>query len=288
MTNRTLAALGFALAWLAVALPARAADAPIADDVMPDHRVADPTAPAIDSGNLLASERFWPYTIDLREAWKPSIGKAAVPAGTRGVLIRVESAKHARVDFGRHGVFEVPIAETDLLERADQIRLGRAPKPLPNFVEAIGPRLVSSTADPMRPLPIGTVYPHDGFLCVFADPNTPAMRELARAIAPLARPDVMPIFFPQGRPSDAAVWEKLRALDWKPAFVLQHLSEPYTRTLLGDGVAPPAILLVSREGRLLSQEPWSASAPSRIARAIESAFGPAVGANPSTAAASRP
>jgi hypothetical protein len=279
MTFRSVAAACGALVWLGAAPVATAAEsvpkAPAAQGEMPDHHAEDPKAPIVTADNLAANDRFWPYTVELHAAWSPAAGKPAIPAGTRGVLIRVDAGRRARVDFGRYGIFEVPLAATDAVDAANQIRLGKVRRPLPSFIEAIGPRLASSSADSLRAVPMEAVYPYDGFLCVFADPSSaPLMSELARTLAPFDRPDVMTVFFPQGRPMDAAVREKLRALDWKPPFVFQHLSEPYTPTLLSDGVTPPAVLLVSREGRLILQEPWTDQSPQHVAKAIDAAFGP--------------
>lgn len=240
---------------------------------LPEHHAGDPSAPEVSSDNLMASEQFWPYSLELTSPWTPpSIGRA-LAAGTRGVLIRVESAGSARVDFGRHGLFDVPVAKTDLLAQANQIRLGKQPKFLPSFVEAIGPRLVSSQGDSIRPLPIAATYAEAGFLCVYAEPSSAEFAALARALAPLAEhPAVMTILFPQGRPSDLEVYERLRSLAWRAPFVMQHLSEPYTRTLVG---APelPFVSLHSREGRMLFQARWTPTALPALAAALEAAFG---------------
>jgi hypothetical protein len=58
--------------------------------------------------------------------------------GSVGVLIRVEDGGIARIDFGRDGLREVPIAMTDLVDRANRVRSGELVKLAPNFVLAIG------------------------------------------------------------------------------------------------------------------------------------------------------
>ena len=69
-----------------------------------------------------------------------------------GVLIRVEASGLARIDFGRDGLYEVPVGATDLVERANRIRTGELRKMAPNFVLAIGPRLVDSAGAHAAPL----------------------------------------------------------------------------------------------------------------------------------------
>jgi hypothetical protein len=241
---------------------------------IPEHRVADPAAPEVTPSNLLASERFWPYHVQLAALWKPPGAASPLPVGARGVLIRVESERDARIDFGRNGVFEVPVAATDLVDQANRVRRGEQRKFLPNFVEAIGPRLVSSEADPMREQPIRETYAHQGFLCVFADPEASGFADLAKALAPLRdRPEVMTILFPQGRPSDASVHAKLRSLGWTVPFVLQHLSEPYTVTLVGEKPVQPAVSLQSREGRLVLEQAWGETTRKALETAMAREFG---------------
>lgn len=260
------------LALLALA-PARAED-------LPDHHAEDPTAAEVTAANLLASERFWPYTVQLSTPWKPPGAAQALPAETRGVLVRVESPTSARIDFGRNGIFATPVPSTDLVARANRIRLGQEEKLLPNLVEAIGPRLVSADGEAPRAVPISATYTRAGFLCVFVDPGSPDLLKLAKALAPLReRRDVLTVFFPQGRPSDVVVHAKLRSLDWKVPFVFQHLSEPYTRTLVGEAPALPLVALFTREGRLVFQQSWQPATRGELEVALESSFGPAPAAD---------
>jgi hypothetical protein len=276
MNTRRLAFESALLALAALALHATAAwgqPAAPPPSELPDHRAADPSAPSVTTASLLASERFWPYHVALVARWKPPGAPSSLPAGTRGVLIRVEPER-ARIDFGRHGLFEVPVEATDLVDQANRVRLGEQRKFLPNFVEAIGPRLVSSEADPMREQSIAETYAHEGFLCVFADPDAPGFAELAKALAPLrGHPEVMTILFPQGRPSDASVHGKLRSLGWEVPFVLQHLSEPYTVTLVGEKPGQPVVSLQTREGRLVFQQAWSEKTSKALETAMAREFG---------------
>ena len=99
-------------------------------------RAADGAYPAaVTEQNLLASERYWPYHVALTKPFQ------ALRPGTTGVLIRVESSSVARIDFGRDGLFEVPVAATDLVARANRVQRGELAKRAPNFVFALGPRL---------------------------------------------------------------------------------------------------------------------------------------------------
>lgn len=216
---------------------------------------------AVAEANLLANERFWPYQVALARD------------GSVGVLIRVEAGGVARVDFGRDGTREVPVEETDLVERANAVRLGRLEKLAPNFTLAIGPRLLDPAGDELAPLPFPAALEKRGFLCVFADPGAAELADLARALAPLSgRHGVLTILFPQGEHPDAAVRETLRGLGWAVPFVRDHLAEAYTRTLLREGTSLPALLLQTPEGRVVFQSGWRPGASAELEAALEREF----------------
>jgi hypothetical protein len=215
-------------------------------------------ASPVTTANLIASERFWPYQVALTRPWQPAGRAQPLRSGSDGVLIRIEASGLARVDFGRDGLYAVPVAETDLLERANRIRRGEAQKDAPNFVFAIGPRLLDSASPELQPFSLQAVAGYQRFLCVFADPKAPDFEAMTQALAPLReRQGLLTIVFPQGSHPDAEVYERLRSLAWRVPFLHDHLAEAYTATLLPEKTAFPALLLQTDEGRVLFQGPWS-------------------------------
>jgi hypothetical protein len=239
---------------------------------LPEHHAADPGAPVVTDRNVLASERFWPYHVALVRPRR--LGNLALPAGAAGVLIRVEAPETARIDFGRDGLHLVPVADTDLLERANLIRLGKFEKDAPNFLFDIGPRLLDSASEAPRPAPYEALASGQVLLCVFADPAGKGFPELVRALAPATRRrGAATILFPQGGHSDAQVHETLRTLEFQALYLYGHLSEPYTRSLLADSTAPPALLLVTPDGRVLFQRRWRTGVASELRRALDDALG---------------
>jgi hypothetical protein len=221
--------------------------------------------------NLLARERDWPYRVALIRSWQPDSGRT-LRVGQVGVLVRVEDGGVARVDFGRHGRHSIPVGATDLVERANRIRRGELAKTTPNFVAAIGPRLLDSGHSPLRPLDPAKLEGQGAFLCVFADPEGEDFASLVEGIAPLRRYDgVSTLLFPQGRHADIRVGKKLKALGWTVPFVFNHLAEPYSRTLLPEPAALPALLLQTSEGRVLFQSPWRPGVPAQLIRVLERA-----------------
>ncbi|MEX2207230.1 MAG: hypothetical protein WEF50_13455 [Myxococcota bacterium] len=247
------------------------ATAPVVTE-LPEHLVADPRAPVVTEATLLENERFWPYQT------------ALTADGSLGVLIRVEQGGLARLDFGRDGKRTIPVSDTDLVVRANQIRTGLLEKAAPNFVLALGPRLVDSGSDELRPYPFATVAEKPGFVCVFADPGQAEFASIVAALSPLhERHGLATILFPQGEHPDPALREKLRALKWTVPFVYDHLSESYTRSLLKDGVKVPAVVLLTREGRVLLERAWSPDVTAELSAALDVAFAATTASAPGAA-----
>lgn len=251
---------------LALALSASAARA--GQDLAP-YVVADPAAQEITRETLLAQDRFWPAMVTLRAPFRPFANAGELEAGRSGVLVRVETSRLARVDFGRDGLLDVPIEKTDLVEVANAVRRGEVTKTAPNFVLAIGSRLVDTRGERPAPFSFQEASRQLGFLAVYADPASPRFADVARELAPLAsHPGVLTVLFPQGRAPDPRVWEALLALEWRIPFVLAHLSEPYTRVLLRSEQVPPFVTLQTADGRLLLGEPWRPGSSAAIERGL--------------------
>jgi hypothetical protein len=220
---------------------------------LPEYRVEDAGAAVVTEANLLASERFWPYHVGLTAPWKPADRDSAPPVGVNGVLLRVEEGGIAHIDFGRDGRFEVPVGVTDLVERANRIRRGELEKSAPNYVLAVGPRLLDPSHPMIPTYPFPRVLDHRYFLAVFADPMSSDFPGLAAALAPLReRGDLLTILFPQGGHPVPEVRDRLVALQWEVPFVRDYLVGPYTRSQLGgDPLALPCTMLHTAEGRVL-------------------------------------
>jgi hypothetical protein len=237
------------------------------------YRAADPSAPAVTEKNLLASERFWPYQVALAKPLPLASGQE-LPAGWEGVLIRVEPGGRARIDFGRDGLLELPLTSTDLVQRSERIRLGELDKMAPNFVLALGTRLLDAAAEPPRTFGIEAALKRPGFLAVFADPSAASFASLADALRPLQdRHGVLTVLFPLGRHPDAEVYEKLRALKWTPAFVFDHLADGYTTSLIDEGTPKPALQLQTNEGRVLFEGAFRPDVLPELTAALDGAFG---------------
>jgi len=269
-------ALRFALAlFVSTFLLAPAPAMPLTAGAPPDYRAADPDAPPVTRANLLHSERFWPYRVALTFPYKPAGREKPLPVGLQGILVRVEEAGDVmRVDFTRDGKHRVPVDVTDVVERANQVRAGELPKIAPNFVHAIGPRLVDAEAEQIRFYDFAATFEPSGFLAVFVDPRAPGFAELAKSLVPLrGRHRVLTVLFPQGRYPDVETREQLRTLGWPVPFLLDQYAEGYTRSRLDEETRLPAVMLQTPDGRVVYQSSWKPDVVPELTRALDAEFG---------------
>lgn len=265
---KLLRALGWILSLAAQSLPAvvRAAGD---DHALSPYVVADPSAPLVTLARALDSERFWPERVALTRDWTAPSG-ARLAAGSSGVLIRVEPGGSARVDYGRDGLFTLPLALTDFLARANALRSGAATKLAPNLSLALGPRLVDATGEAPRVLAFSESAATAAYLAVFSASDARELAAIASALAPRLRglSQLRLALFPMERRSDAEVHARLHALGWPGAFVMDHLAEPYARTLVDGELPTPRMMLFSAEGRAL----WAGGLSEEIPSALEAAL----------------
>ncbi len=229
---------------------------------------------------LFANERYWPYRVKLVRSWSPGGGAGSLPARSPGVLIRLENASTARVDFSRLGIHSVPIEVTNIVEEAQRVADGQIHKFGPNLVMMVAPRLYASHNEILKKV----IYPefarHKAFLFVFADPEDASFDEIRAALHPLQqRRELAVVLLPQGQHADGEVLALLRAAKWPVPFMRDQLSEMYRETLLGDRSEVPAVTLQTAEGRLLLQRRWTPEALEALDEAIEAQLGVGAGIN---------
>ena len=215
--------------------------------------LAQHEAPQITAKNVYDHEVYWPNIVALTERWMPPNAERPLERAAQGVLVRVEGDEMMRVDFGRHGKYDVPIGVSDLVERTRGVRAGTVHKTAPNFLRQIGTRLLDSRTESVRPLNSGELARADHFLVVFADPKRADFWALTDRLSALqSEYDLQEIFVPQSvdRGDTEAIKEMLQSNGWAVPFTYPRLSETYTRSLLGAAPASSYALLVTPEGRV--------------------------------------
>ncbi len=206
--------------------------------------------------NILESERYWPEIVALTESWLPPGSEKPLKKSYRGALIRVDEQGRARIDFGRHGKYDVPIEFTDLIDRANQVESGALYKMAPNFVSHFGTLFLHPSTPEMVPYPTAELAKAQRFLCLFANPRDPGFEKLARALAKLSDPPglqmlLFPLSMKQAELED--VKDTLKRVSWPVPFAYPEAAEMHALALLGDVPTSAEALLVTAEGRLLQR-----------------------------------
>lgn len=256
-------ALGIALVSSSFACSDSAGTADVQSVAIDAVEVAAPASDATASGddefvvteaNVYDHESYWPNIVALVEEWQPDGAEKPLRPRYRGALIRVERDGRVRIDFGRHGRYDVPIEKTDLVRSANEVRLGTRHKAAPNFVLQVGTRLVDPRTDEGVPMKSSEIARARVFLCIFADPLDDEFPALARELASLGDVEGLGfVLFPQTGDSEdlQAIKDRLRASDWEVPFGYPRLSENQTLSLLGEVPTGPYALIVTPEGRVL-------------------------------------
>ncbi|MEM9174743.1 MAG: hypothetical protein AAGC67_05880 [Myxococcota bacterium] len=213
---------------------------------------ADVRAAPVTLVNLPAKERFWPHQIRLVEDWKPE-GWGGDFGWGMGVVIEVDRATRVRVDFSRFGKHWVPAHVTDIVARANRIRLGDAAKFKPNLVLALGNRLLDPTGRKLVETQVDLLDQH-AFVLVYADPASDGFFDLVRALSPERhRAGVHFVLLPQGRLRDFEIWKACHEAGWWGSFLLDRFSPAYSEGFLDESGPLPRIEVRSPEGRRVWQ-----------------------------------
>lgn len=197
-------------------------------------------ASALSQKELYDHSAYWPAFCSVTEPFDSERG--LITKDTRGVLIRlVDSGTHALVDFGRQGICTVPVAETDISERALQIMSGSRVKRYPNAVELLGSRIVRVSAGQMQRLSMDDYVAIKGFYCVRLSDDEKMWEALAdwyhQGYEMLAESGHLLLLFVEGDGStEPAVYEKTQQYGIEPvSFLYSFLSKSY-QTMLWSGV----------------------------------------------------
>lgn len=215
---------------------------------------------------LYLQDELWPYRVYLTRAWAPEGGEPI--RQPVGVLLRVVDSETVRVDFGHHGIYELPIDATDVVERAREIRVKGKEFTAGNLTYAVGGALGDPTSEEPAPYDRPRVALRD--LLLVAAPLDP---ELLRAMAkPFSEIDggegVRVIFLAQGASRNEEIHAALRAAGWTPPYLFDRYVRSITEGSLGPNPPIPGVGLFTPNGRVLHEEAWKGRASLEALQAV--------------------
>jgi hypothetical protein len=222
---------------------------------------------AVTSANLAEREAFWPYQVQLTRDWKPEGWEGDFGWGY-GVLLTVDPSRGLRVDFGRFGKHWIPVEVTDVVERANRVRLGEEHKYGPNLVVALRNRLLDPSGDTLVEHPVRPDE-REAFVLVHADPEAASFEEVARDAAKWAGlPGALLVLIPTKPTSDAHVYKACHEAGWEGAFLLDRFAEAYGEGYLEPARPRPHVQVLTREGRIVFEAALEPELDGPIAEAV--------------------
>ncbi len=208
---------------------------------------------AVTYDNLYWREVLWPHHVQLTDDWKPVDWEGHFGWG-QGVLLRVRRDGALRVDFGHYGPHWVPASETDVLDRAERLRLGEDTKFDRNLTLVFGSRLLDPSETRLKRSQL-RVDNFERAIVVFADPEQPSFAELSAALS--ERPpgdDAILVLVALGDHRDRAVFYKAHEASWPGVFLQDTYTASFGDGYLEDPAGAPVVRVFSMEGRLI--EDW--------------------------------
>lgn len=224
-------------------------------------------APSLTDSAVYDNSALWPQRAALTADFDTidSDASRTIPSGREAVLIRLEPGEpiHALLDFGRLGLHSVPLAQTDVLTRAEKIKNGDEEKEIPNWTMMIGrgfSKLNHGTGQGGSSVPLSDLEGIKRFLIVYLDSDVEAMQATGELLDQYAEifeaNSILPVIFGIGRfPTigEAPYMRTLRENGLEPyIFIVPHVSAPYARSMAHGISKGPGIILVDTEGKTLS------------------------------------
>lgn len=222
--------------------------------------------PALTDSAVYKDSALWPPRAGLTSDFTSADTESprTIPDGREAVLIRLEPGEpvHAVLDFGRLGLHRVPLAQTDVMDRAEKIAAGEVEKETPNWTMMIGrafSRHKSEAGQGGIKVPFAEVETFRYFLLVYLDGDPVGNRAAAALLEEhkdaIQAAAIAPIIFGMGEfpyIGELAYIETLRehGLD-KQFFMAPHVSAPYASSMAHSYQTMPAIALVDAEGKTL-------------------------------------
>ena len=243
---------------LAVALLASCLEPEDSPELEPNETAEPAGAAPLTGEDLVSQDAYWPEKVYVTGDWTPDDSWKDARKPIRGMLLRVPDPGHVRVDFGRLGIHEVPIAETDVLPKANALRVEAAPNRRGNLTRLLSGALTDTRFEQVQPYRRHRIVRSD-ILLVAAPLDAELLRGMAESLREFHVPGegMNVVLLVQKKERDSvAIFETLREIGWEMPFLRWGFVESATNGYLEEGHTIPWIGLMSPFGRSFYQAAW--------------------------------
>jgi len=209
----------------------------------------------VDSSIGRLPSALWPPFVETtREIEALTTDEQSIKAGTRAVLLRVESDRLV-VDFGRLGVRRIDAFSTDFIDRVYDFLIGDSEKEFPNFALQVGNKMMTfGKGEKSGPIRFEEALKIDVYALLFLDEYRPEMaKELLNfGESYLALKEEFPRIEVVLMPRDRDFYNFGNSVGFSVPMIATHMRIGYIDSLSFKKPEDPAFVIVDNNGRVLA------------------------------------
>lgn len=120
------------------------------------------------TAELQVRSEWWPDRVTVNEPVEETLNGQTIKPGRLGFVVRLVG-DDVLIDFGRYGVIQLPIAQTDFVDRSQELRGVRDWQHLGNWTAQFHTKLMAAKPTGFQTLPIKVYDDKDYFLIFYLD-----------------------------------------------------------------------------------------------------------------------
>lgn len=215
-----------------------------------------PVEPDPLASDIAMRSDWWPQYVELTRAVTPEGTDSEFRNGQRGVLIRVEPSG-VLVDFGRNGIFRIPVAATDLLEQAQLVRNAGKPE-MGLFSRSIYNKFFQIEEGKARQCRAKDFRGSRYFLLIYTDVGSDTCEGARKAIERFLEegsdsPDDLGVLVIPSDPNESELIDDLKTSGVRWPTMYHFLSRSYLNVFQHHPVGDLTAVLMDDNGRVLDQ-----------------------------------
>lgn len=214
--------------------------------------------PVLNGESLYHYPQFWPPYAFLKEPLPQKEGNGPILPDIRGVLIRITDDGRALIDFGRHGMHDVPVEQTTLPAQARRIQEGKESKRGPNYLQMLGPpKMHHYKQGEMVPVSPDETKDWKGFIFIYLPDGDEAWNHLVHSLSQagplLGETGFQPFLMPLFHYDDQQLFGKINDHKLDLVVMRSFLNFPFVSVLSHNPGKGPLLVATDLEGKVLGR-----------------------------------